>query len=192
MSKDPDTDDTERYFLPGGGAEKSIREVEKRAAAAGVSNVYQNCGEEAAMERMLARSVEVQQQNVITLHDDEYNFEAPGISDDAFAEPAPAPIELEGAKATASPEKKRTKSERVEEFQDRTFNHLSEFLVDGTPATQEAAYSLMEKMGESGDNMAKNIVKSKTVKGTPEEGESPKMADRLIKTEKLVLKRVSK
>ena len=158
---------------------------------AGIGNPYQNCREEDDMERVLARSVAEHEGSVIAIDNGEDDVAAPlalGAGFDVPGETAAASFQ----KPAASPEKKRTKSDRDAEFHERTFSHLSDMLLDGTPATQEATLSLMEKMGEEGNNMAKNIVKSKTLKGTPAEGESPKMALRLIETKKLVLKRANK
>ena len=191
MTKEPDTDDTDNYFLPGGGAEKVIDEMGKRAAAAGLANLsnpYQNVGEDAAMEQVIARSVAEQKGTVLSLDIGDV------VEDSVTASFGSDGVIAVGGNVEApadSPVKKRSKSDREIEFQERTFNHVSGMLLDGTPATQDAIFSLMEKMGADENNMAKMIVKSKTVKGTPAEGESPKMAEQLIKTEKLVLKRAS-
>ena len=77
--------------------------------------------------------------------------------------------------------KPRTKADRQEEIKERVVNALDSLAEDSTPNTENASMELLDLLCSKDDNRYKLLVKSKAVKGTPAEGDSPKIAETLVK-----------
>ena len=88
-----------------------------------------------------------------------------------YDEKKPAAI---AAIAAAKP---RTKADRQEEIKERVVNALDSLAEDSTPNTENASMELLDLLCSKDDNRYKLLVKSKAVKGTPAEGDSPKIAE---------------
>jgi hypothetical protein len=90
-----------------------------------------------------------------------------------------------------SPQKKnhRTMEEVTTRFIGRTVTQVSGHMLEGSPLTQQAAYSVLDDLAMPDNNVFKVIVTSKTVNGTPTQGISQDTCRLLIHSKKIKIKK---
>jgi hypothetical protein len=90
-----------------------------------------------------------------------------------------------------SPPKKHhmTMEEVTSRFIGRTITRVSGHMLEGSPSTQQAAYSVLDDLAMPGNNVSKVIVTSKTVNGTPAQGMSQDTCKPLIHSRKIKIKK---
>jgi len=91
--------------------------------------------------------------------------------------------------SSSSPRKKRAKSSPTKDFTARTVNHVSSRMLEGSPATQNAALRVLEELSMAGNNVSKVIVASKTASGNPSQGMSQDVCQLLLHSKKLSSKK---
>ena len=84
-----------------------------------------------------------------------------------------------------SPRKKRAKSSPTKDFMARTVNRVSSRMLEGSPATQNAALHVLKELSMDGNNVSKVIVASKTASGNPTQGISQDVCQLLLHGKKL-------
>ena len=87
--------------------------------------------------------------------------------------------------AKPSPKRKVQKMDSGQDFNARTVNHLTEIMLAGSPASQQAALGVLENLSSSSMNVSKTIVKSTVDRGRISEGMSQEIAKTLLQAEKL-------
>ena len=83
----------------------------------------------------------------------------------------------------------KTKVQKImdsgQDFNARTVNHLTEIMLAGSPASQQAALGVIENLSSSSSNVSKTIVKSRVDRGSISEGMSQEIVKTLLQAEKL-------
>ncbi len=112
-------------------------------------------------------------------------------TDDDDSEPIVVNVKTTGMSlvSSSSPRKKRAKSSPTKDFTARTVNHVSSRMLEGSPATQNAALRVLEELSMAGNNVSKVIVASKTASGNPSQGMSQDVCQLLLHSKKLSSKK---
>ena len=76
-----------------------------------------------------------------------------------------------------------------QDFKTRTVHHLTGYMCEGSPASQQAAMSALDNLCSNSDNLSKMIIKSSVDRGSTAIGMSQDAAIKLIQAEKLRHKR---
>ena len=71
------------------------------------------------------------------------------------------------------------------EFNARTVHQVSGFMVNGSPATQQAALAVLDNLSSSSKNVSQTLVQSAVDRGHVSEGMSQEVAKTLLQAEKL-------
>ena len=183
----PDSQATDVFFEPGGHGDKIAAECRDMAYKCGA--IAHGCGpnynEEAALQMALVESTESQE------YRDQQALEGAVAASQNYVEQKMAPCGMPNPEIACGPVKKRSKVERDSEFIDRTVNQVTGMIATCSPGKQNAVLNVLQQLGQDGNTLPKTILKGKTVKGTPAEGESPEMAQTLVETELLVIKRAA-
>lgn len=72
-----------------------------------------------------------------------------------------------------------------QDFTARTVHQVTGLMVDGSPASQQAAIGVLENLSSSSNNISKTIVKSMSDRGSISIGMSQETASKLLMAEKL-------
>jgi len=72
-----------------------------------------------------------------------------------------------------------------QDFTARTVHQVTGLMVDGSPASQQAAIGILENLSSSSNNISKTIVKSMSDRGSISIGMSQEIALKLLMAEKL-------
>jgi hypothetical protein len=72
-----------------------------------------------------------------------------------------------------------------QDFNACTVHQVTEYMVVGSPASQQAALGMLENLSSSSNNVSKTIVKSMVNRGRISTGMSQKIAKKLLQAEKL-------
>jgi hypothetical protein len=72
-----------------------------------------------------------------------------------------------------------------QDFTARTVHQVTGLMVDGSPASQQAAIGVLENLSSSSNNISKTIVKSMSDRGSISIGMSQEIALKLLMAEKL-------
>jgi hypothetical protein len=72
-----------------------------------------------------------------------------------------------------------------QDFNARTVHQVTGYMVDGSPASQQAALGMLENLSSSSNNVSKMIVKSTVDRGTISTSKSQEIAKKLLQAEKL-------
>jgi hypothetical protein len=83
------------------------------------------------------------------------------------------------------PRKKQAKSSPTKYFTAWTVNRVSLRMLEGSPATQNAALCVLEKLSMAGKNVSKVIVALKAAIGNPSQGMSQDVCQLLLHGKKL-------
>ena len=75
--------------------------------------------------------------------------------------------------SSLSPRKKRAKTSPTKDFAARTVNRVSSRMLEGSPATQNAALRVHEELSMAGNKVSKMIVASKIASGNPSQVGGP-------------------
>jgi hypothetical protein len=70
-----------------------------------------------------------------------------------------------------------------------TVTRVSAHILEGSPSTQQAAYSVLDDLAMPDNNVSKVIVTSQTVNGTPTQGMSQDTCKNLIHSTKTKIKK---
>ena len=71
------------------------------------------------------------------------------------------------------------------DFNARTVHQVSGFMVNGSPATQQAALAVLDNISSSSKNISTTLVQSAVDRGSVSEGMSQEVAKTLLQAEKL-------
>ena len=91
-------------------------------------------------------------------------------------------------KLPSKPSPKRRQSyppASLNDFNARTVHQVSGFMVNGSPATQQAALAVLDNLSSSSKNILTTFVQSAVDRGSVSEGMSQEVAKTLLQTEKL-------
>jgi hypothetical protein len=87
--------------------------------------------------------------------------------------------------AKPSPKRKVKAADSGEDFNARTVHQVTSFMLNGSPASQQAALGVLKNLSSSSNNVSKTIVKSTVDCGTISTGMSQDTAKTLLWAEKL-------
>ncbi len=91
-------------------------------------------------------------------------------------------------KLPSKPSPKRKQSyppTSLNDFNARTVHQVSGFMVNGSPATQQAALAVLDNLSSSSKNISTTLVQSAVDHGSVSEGMSQEVAKTLLQEEKL-------
>ena len=87
--------------------------------------------------------------------------------------------------AKPSPKRKVKKVESGADFKARTVHQVTSIMLVSSPASQQAAFGVLENLSSSLSNVSKTIVKSTVDRGSISEGMSQEVAKTLLRAEML-------
>jgi hypothetical protein len=135
--------------------------------------------EKVLIDEATAASLAQEKQSVVSLLDS-------SPDDEADMKPAAAVRNITIAKSIQVASRKSSMDEVQEETKQRVVSQLLEIAdAEGvTPNTEAASMEVIEMLSENNQNAYQLMVKSKSVKGTPDNGKSPEIASQLVRRKK--------
>ena len=88
---------------------------------------------------------------------------------------------------STTPPTKKQRCTPEQGFQDRTVHQLTEWMIEGTPLTKQAAVGVIFNLSSSSNNTSKTILKSAMNRDAILPGMSQEMAKKLVAAEKIYM-----